>query len=160
MSATISHKDIKADIEYVRNQLDYLTQYQVKIVSKCKSLDRFVVKWKGLSKDELVYKEIERWVKCYNQLGSHLKTKVIPENEVQALQNQVFYFEFIKPSSVEEDGLTGVLRVCYQVIPAYRLLYNKKKTKKIKKQVAHFSELIASLNTLAYKIQAFYTDGL
>jgi len=155
-----SQKNIKTDIEYVKNQLDYLEQYQIQILDKSKSLNSFAVKWHGPKSDEAIYKEIDRWVKCYNQLGEHLKVKNIPEKEISVLQTAWSAFVFQKPTSYAQDGIKGFKKVAYTVFPFYRISYYKKKSKGIKKQILGFSKEITRLKTLAFKVEAFYMDGV
>jgi hypothetical protein len=153
-------KDIKSDVEYVKNQLDYLEQYQVRISDESTGLNSFSVKWNGPQEQELIYKEIDRWLKCYNQLGEHLKIKDIPDDQIKLLQADWVPSNFEKPTSYEKDAVVGFKRFAYTVFPFYRIAYNKEKSKLIKEQVVGFSYFVGLLRKLAYKVEAFYMDGV
>jgi len=155
-----SQKDIKSDVEYVKNQLDYLEQYQVKILDESTGLNSFAVKWSGPLEQEHIYKEIERWLKCYNQLGEHLKVKDIPDNQIKQLQSDWTPSVFEKPTTYKKDAIIGFKRFAYTVFPFYRIAYNKNKSKLIKDQVVGFSDIVGLLRKLAYKVEAFYMDGV
>ena len=153
-------KDIRTDIEYVKNQLDYLEQYQLQLLSKSKPLNSFKVKWNGPKQDEAIYKEVDRWVKCYNQLGEHFKVKIIPNEEIKALQATWSPLAFQKPSSLKEDSVIGFRKYAYKMLPFYRIAYNKAKSKQIKLQILKFSKAISVLKSLAFKVESFYMDGV
>jgi hypothetical protein len=153
-------KDIRTDIEYVKNQLDYLEQYQLKILSKSKGLNSIKVKWNGPKQDESIYKEIDRWVKCYNQLGEHFKVKIIPSQEIKALQGTWSPLSFQKPSTLKEDNIDGFSKYAYKILPFYRIAHNKAKSKHIKLQILNFSKAITVLKSLAFKVESFYMDGV
>lgn len=153
-------KNIKTDIEYVRNQLEYLKQFHVQILNKSKYLKSFSTKWHGPKKDEAIYKEINRWIKCYNQLADHLKVKNVPDEEVKALQSKLDVFVFTKPTNFNQDAVKGFKKFAYKALPFYRIAFNKEKAKQIKMQILSFSKATASLNTLAFKVEAFYMDGV
>ncbi|MFT6717444.1 MAG: hypothetical protein ACJA0Q_002099 [Saprospiraceae bacterium] len=155
-----SQKDIGTDIENVKNQLDYLEQYQLQILEKSKALNSFNVKWHGPKEGEPIYKEIDRWIRCYNQLGEHLKCKNIVEEQIKRLQTAWSVLTFQKPTSLKEDHIKGFQKFAYTVFPFYRIAFHKRKSKLIKRQILFFSKATASLKTLAFKIEAFYMDGV
>lgn len=155
-----SRKDIKTDVEYVKNQLLYLEQYQQKLIAKSKQLNAFKIKWHGPAESESIYKEVDRWVKCFNQLGEHLAGKEIPDDAIKQLQSGWGVLVFNKPSTVEEDQIKGIKKIAYAALPFYRIALNKKKVKSIMGQIKAFSDRASVLKNLAYKVEAFYMDGL
>lgn len=155
-----SVRNIKSDLEYVQNQVAYLEKFQIKIQTALKPLSSFSRKWNGLKEEELVYKEIDRWLKCYQQLHAQLKIKVLSDIEVQKLITSLPEVAFVKPTSLKEDNLTGLKKVLYMVIPPYRIAYNKKKIRLVKKQVLDFAAYMKLVKSLSFKIEAYYMDGV
>jgi hypothetical protein len=155
-----NQKDILTDVEYVKNQLAYLEGYQVQILTKSNYLNSFSSKWNGLKEDEVIYKEIDRWLKCYNQLSTHLKVKVIPDEEVKVSQSVLEPFVFYKPVSSAQDNLKGFSKFGYSALPFYRIAFNKRNIKVIKNQILNFKQATTLLKSLAFKVEAFYMDGV
>lgn len=153
-------RNIKSSFEYVQNQVAYLEKFQLKIQSAIKLLSSFSKKWNGLQDDELVYKEIERWVKCYQQLHQQLKIKVLTDVEIQKLITSLPEVTFVKPTLTHEDNLKGVKKVLYTAIPPYRIAYNKKKIGLVKKQVQDFASYMKLVRSLSFKIEGYYMDGV
>lgn len=156
----MTSRNIKTELEYVQNQVAYLEKYQVKIQDALRPLNTFSRKWNGLGKEELVYKEIDRWLKCYEQLSSQVKMKQLSDETLQALIHQLPAVKFVKPTNFNEDAIKGVKGFLYKVLPPYRIAYNKRKIKEVKTQVASFAQFLKEMKSLSYKIEAYYMDGV
>lgn len=152
--------NIRQDVEFVKNQLEYMRKYQLQIFASLKPLNSFAKKWKGLKEEEEVYVQIQRWVKCHNQLWKHLSEKTVNDKEVIALLSELAPVTFERPSIVQEDSLKGVKLFFYRVLPFYRINYHKKKIKYVSGQVSNYSRHLELLKKVSFKIESHYLDGL
>ncbi len=156
----MSLTNIRSGIENVNNQVEYLENFQVKIYSALEELNSFSKKWSGLVESEDVYFQIDRWLKCYDQLSEQLKTRDFNDREITELKGKLSAVRFSRPSTTSEDTLKGFRSFSYKVFPFYRIHYNKKKIKSVLQQMQEFSIQLKSLKTLSFKIEAFVMDSV
>ena len=156
----MSLTNIRSGIENVNNQVEYLENYQVKIYRALDELNCFSKKWGGLVESEEVYFQIDRWLKCYDQLSEQLKSRDFNDKEITELKRKLLAVQFTRPSTTKEDALKGFKSFSYKVFPFYRIHYNKKKIKSVQEQMQSFSIQLKSLKTLSFKIEAFVMDSI
>lgn len=152
--------DIKKDIEYVNTQIIYLETYILKIKNVLSKLKSFGKYWNGPTKQELIYKEINGWLINYGKLKKHLEGKVINDIEVNRMLADLPNLSFEIPTSFQEDKVTGIKSLAYQIVPPFRLSYNSKKVKEIISQVDAFETALMKMKSLSFKIEGYYMDGV
>lgn len=153
-------RDIKKDVEYIFTQLDYLKKYDKKIADEVRQIKSLSKYWSGFREDEPIYQEIARWLKCYESLRNHISSKSFSENEIHELIDDLTELSFDKPSTTKEDELKGMARFAYYAVPGVRLIKNKKKIKGVVNQHKNYQNKLKLLNTLAFKIEAYYFDDI
>lgn len=158
----MSKLTIEKDIEFIKNQVNYLLTFQKKINNAYSELKAFSTYWKGPGEDEAVYTEINRWLKCYTQLKEYLSDKEVIDAELNDKLKQLPGLSFEKPvsSSVEITKKGGGAKFMYSVFPPYRISFNKKQVKRIGEQIDDYRLWVEKLRKLSYRIESVYTDGI
>lgn len=158
----MSELTIEKDIEFIKNQVNYLDSFQKKITKALAELQTFSVYWKGVGEEERSYVEIDRWLKCYTQLKDHLSNKDVIDTSLKAELNLLPSLIFEKPMNSQDEIKTksGGVKFLYAAFPPFRIRFNKKKVKGIKKQIAEYKNWVDKLRKLSYKIESLYTDGI
>lgn len=157
----MSQLTIEKDIEYIKNQVNYLDTFQQRIFKALKELKNGS-SWKGLSGDEPIYADINRWLKNYSTLKNHLYQKEVIDDELRSSLSKLPQLVFNKPLSTKDflSKKGGFARFMYSVIPPYRTGFNKKRVKEIEKQLSEYKSWGDKLRKLSFKIESVYTDGI
>tara|TARA_B100001094_G_C18127779_1_gene770452 strand:- start:1022 stop:1495 length:474 start_codon:yes stop_codon:yes gene_type:complete len=157
----MSQLTIEKDIEYIKNQVNYLDTFQQRISKALKELKNGS-SWKGLSSDEPIYSAINRWLKSYTTLKNHLYQKDVIDKELKASLSKLPQLVFSKPLStkdqLKEKG--GFIRFMYSIVPPYRTSFNRRRIKEIENQLLEYKEWGGKLRKLSFKIESVYTDGI
>ncbi len=157
----MSQLTIEKDIEYIKNQVNYLDAFQQKIFKALKDL-KSVSSWKGLSGDELIYTDINRWLKSYLTLKNHLYQKEVIDSDLKYALSKLPELEFTKPLSTKEylNSKGAFFKFIYLAIPPFRTGFNKKGVKEVEKQLLEYKSCGEKLRKLSFKIESVYTDGI
>ena len=157
----MSQLTIEKDIEYIKNQVNYLDTFQKRIAQALKELKSGSV-WKGLSSDEPIYLDINRWLKSYSTLKMHLYQKDVIDKELRDSLSKLPQLVFKKPlstkDSLKEKG--GFTKFLYSIVPPFRTGFNKRRVKEIEKQLLEYKEWGEKLRKLSFQIERVYTDGI
>lgn len=158
----MSELTIEKDIEFIKNQVNYLDTFQKKITVAFSKLENLSTYFKGPQQDERVYIEIDRWLKCYLQLREHLTKKNIIDDGLKKEFGELPLLNFIKPTisenEIKEKG--GAAKMLYSIFPPYRISYNKKKVKQIKTQINEYKHWVEKMRKLSFNIERVYTEGI
>ena len=152
--------DIKKDLEFVETQLQYLDKYLTKVEAAERKYRGGGRWWKGPSAKHELYDEIERWLKSYRRLEDHMKRKMIADHEIAGALAQIPSLNFVRPLHVDEEGVKGFKKFSYTVVPFYRASINNKKIKAISDQVKQYQLAFSLIKKAAFKIEAYYMDGV
>ena len=130
----MSQLTIEKDIEFIKNQVNYLDTFQQRIFKALKDL-KSGSSWKGLSGDESIYIDIDRWLKSYTTLKDHLYQKEVIDEELKESLSKLPQLVFTKPLSTKEflKKKGGFTRFMYAAMPPFRTGFNKKRVKDTKK---------------------------
>lgn len=158
----MSKLTIEKDIEFIKNQVNYLLTFQKKINNAFTDLKSFSTYWKGPGEEEAVYTEISRWLKCYQQLKAYLSDKEVIDAELNQQLKELPSLTFVKPVDSKEEisKAGGGKKFMYTVLPPYRISFNKKKVKAIESQIVDYKLWVDRLRKLSYQIESVYTDGI
>ena len=99
--SSMSQLTIEKDIEFIKNQVNYLDTFQQRIFKALKDL-KSGSSWKGLSGDESIYIDIDRWLKSYTTLKDHLYQKEVIDEELKESLSKLPQLVFTKPLSTKE----------------------------------------------------------
>jgi len=157
----MSHLTIEKDIEYIKNQVNYLDTFQQKIFKALKVL-KSGSSWKGLQSDEPIYADINRWLKSYSTLKNHLYQKEIIDEGVRQSLSGLPQLVFNKPLSTKDllKQKGGFIKLLYAVLPPYRTSFNRKRVKEIESQLLEYKTWGEKLRKISYRIESVYTDGI
>jgi aminopeptidase C len=157
----MSHLTIEKDIEYIKNQVNYLDTFQQRISKALKEL-KSGSSWKGISSDEQIYVAINRWLKSYTLLKNHLYQKDVIDIQLKKSLNKLPQLVFSKPLSTKEylKQKSAFTKLMYAAIPPYRTGFNRKRVKEIELQLLEYKEWGEKLKKLSFKIESVYTDGI
>ncbi len=157
----MSQLTIEKDIEYIKNQVNYLDTFQQRIFKALKQL-KSGSSWKGISGDEPIYADINRWLKSYTTLKNHLYQKEVIDDELRSSLSKLPQLVFNKPDSTKDflKKKGGFTRFMYTTIPPFRKGFNKKRVKEIEKQLTEYKTWGEQLRKLSFKIESVYTDGI
>ena len=157
----MSQLNIEKDIEFIKNQVNYLDTFQQRIFRALKDL-KSMSSWKGLLGDELIYTDIDRWLKSYSILKNHLYKKEVIDEELKSELNSLPQLKFEKPLSTKDflKRKGGFTRFMYIIIPFFRTSVNKKRVKEIESQLLNYKNWGDQLRKLSFQIESVYTDGI
>lgn len=157
----MSQLTIEKDIEYIKNQVNYLDTFQQRIFKALKEL-KSGSSWKGLSGDETIYADINRWLKSYSTLKNHLYQKDVIDDDLRGALSKLPQLVFSKPLSTKDflKQKGGFVKFMYAVIPPYRTTFNKRRVKEVEKQLKEYKNWGEQLRKLSFKIESVYTDGI
>jgi len=157
----MSKLTIEKDIEFIKNQVNYLDTFQQKNFKALKEL-KSISSWKGLLGDELIYTDIDRWLKSYSILKNHLYNKEVIDEVLRSKLNNLPHLDFEKPLSTKDflKSKGGFTRFMYAVIPFFRTSTNKKRVKEIESQLKSYKKWGDLLRKLSFQIESVYTDGI
>ena len=157
----MSQLTIEKDIEFIKNQVNYLDTFQQRIFKALKEL-KSMSSWKGLLGNELIYADIDRWLKSYSTLKNHLYQKEVIDEELKSKLNNLPQLDFEKPLSTKDflKSKGGFTRFMYAVIPFFRTSINKKRVKEIEDQLLKYKNWGDQLRKLSFQIESVYTDGI
>ncbi|MBO73139.1 MAG: hypothetical protein CMD35_05910 [Flavobacteriales bacterium] len=157
----MSQLTIEKDIEFIKNQVNYLDTFQQKNFDALKDL-KSISSWKGLLKDELIYIDIDRWLKSYSSLKNHLSEKEVIDEELKARLSELPHLNFEKPLSTKEflKSKGAFSRFLYVILPFFRVNLNKNRVKEIEKQLVNYKQWGGQLRKLSFQIERVYTDGI
>tara|TARA_B100000674_G_scaffold57075_1_gene39775 strand:- start:18008 stop:18481 length:474 start_codon:yes stop_codon:yes gene_type:complete len=157
----MSQLTIEKDIEFIKNQVNYLDTFQQRIFKALKEL-KSMSSWKGFRGDEFIYADIDRWLKSYSTLKSHLCQKEVIDEELKSKLNNLPQLDFEKPLSTKDflKSKGGFTRFMYVVIPFIRTSINKKRVKEIESQLLSYKNWGEKLRKLSFQIERVYTDGI
>lgn len=157
----MSQLTIEKDIEYIKNQVNYLDTFQQRISKALKEL-KSVSSWKGISSDEQIYDAINRWLKSYTTLKNHLYQKDVIDIQLKKSLSKLPQLIFNRPLSTKEHlkGKSAFIRFLYTTIPPYRAGLNRGRVKEIEMQLLEYKEWGEKLKKLSFKIESVYTDGI
>jgi len=158
----MSKLTIEKDIEFIKNQVNYLVTFQKKINKAFGELQSYPTYWNGPEQEEAVYVEINRWLKCYSQLRVYLSDKEVIDSDLRVSLDSLPALGFIKPSKSDDDILKKgtVSKFMYKAVPPYRISFNKKKVKEIETQIINYKVWIEKLRKLSFRIESVYTEGI
>jgi len=158
----MSRLTIEKDIEFIKNQVNYLGTFQQKINKAFGELQSYSTYWNGPEQEEAVYIEINRWLKCYTQLRKYLSDKEVIDSELKLSIESLPVLGFVKPSRSEEDILKkgSVSKFMYKTVPPYRISFNKKKVKEIEIQIVNYKVWVEKLRKFSFRIESVYTEGI
>jgi hypothetical protein len=158
----MSQLTIEKDIEYIKNQVNYLDTFQKRIFNALKELKGGSTYWKGITGDETIYVEINRWLKSYSTLKNHLYQKEVIDPELRSALNNLPQLVFTKPiASIEVlKGKGSFIKFMYKAMPPYRIQFNKKRVLEIEGQLNEYKNRADQLRKLSFKIESVYTDGI
>ena len=152
--------DIKKDLEFVQTQLHYLDKYLSKVEAAEKRYSGGGRWWTGPALKHELYDEIERWLKSYNRLEDHMKKKLIADSEITSAIAGIPSLSFVRPLHVSEEDVKGFKKFSYLIFPFYRAWLNKRKIKMLTKQVRQYQFAFALIKKAAFRIEAYYLDGV
>ena len=157
----MSQLTIEKDIEFIKNQVNYLDTFQKRIFSALKDL-KSVSYWKGVLGNELIYKDIDRWLKSYSTLKNHLSEKEVIDEGLKADLKKLPKLNFEKPLSTSEylKSKGGFIRFLYVAVPFFRTNLNKKRVKEIENQLLRYKTWGNQLRKLSFQIERVYTEGI
>ncbi|MAS52670.1 MAG: hypothetical protein CMD20_05655 [Flavobacteriales bacterium] len=157
----MSQLTIEKDIEFIKNQVNYLDTFQQRIFKALKEL-KSMSSWKGLLGDELIYADIDRWLKSYSTLKNHLCQKEVIDEGLESKLNNLPQLDFDKPLSTKDflKSKGGFTRFMYAVIPFFRTRTNKKRVKEIENQLLNYKNWGDQLRKLSFQIERVYTEGI
>lgn len=157
----MSQLTIEKDIEYIKNQVNYLDTFQQRISKALKEL-KSVSSWKGISSDEQIYDAINRWLKSYTTLKNHLYQKDVIDIQLKKSLSKLPQLIFNRPLSTKEHlkEKSAFIRFLYTTIPPYRAGLNRGRVKEIEMQLLEYKEWGEKLKKLSFKIESVYTDGI
>lgn len=158
----MSRLTIEKDIEFIKNQVNYLDTFQKRIAKALKELKSKGVYRKGFLGDEAVFTDVNRWLKSYATLKNHLAQKEVIDEELRSSLQLLPQLIFNKPEKskvlVAEKG--GFVKFLYAAFPPYRKAFNKKIFKEVEDQISEHKKWGDKLRKLSYKIESVYTDGI
>ena len=152
---------IEKDIVFIKNQVNYLDTFQQKIFVALKDL-KSISYWKGVLDNELIYNDIDRWLKSYSTLKTHLSEKEVIDdslrNELKKLPN--LYFN--KPLSTRDflNRKGTFTRFLYLIVPFYRTNLNKRRVKEIENQLLGYKTWGNELRKLSFQLERVYTEEI
>tara|TARA_Y100000589_G_C26895477_1_gene523965 strand:- start:10 stop:483 length:474 start_codon:yes stop_codon:yes gene_type:complete len=157
----MSQLNIEKDIEFIKNQVNYLDSFQKRIFKALKDL-KSISYWKGLLGNELIYEDIDRWLKSYSTLKIHLSEKEVINEELKAELKKLPKLSFEKPLSTSEflKNKGRFVRFLYVVLPFFRTNINKKRVKEIENQLLSYKTWGNQLRKLSFQIEQVYTEGI
>lgn len=157
----MSHFTIEKDIEFIKNQVNYLETFQKRIFVALKDL-KSVSSWKGVLGNELIYKDIERWLKSYSTLKNHLSEKEVIDEDLRIELKKLPKLDFEKPLTTSAFlKISGAsTRFLYFVVPFFRTSLNKKRVKEIENQLLGYKVWGNELRKLSFQIERVYTEGI
>ena len=157
----MSKLTIEKDIEFIKNQVNYLDTFQQRIFKALKEL-KSMSSWKGLMGDELIYADIERWLKSYSTLKNHLRQKEVIDEDLKYKLKNLPQLDFEKPLSTKDflKNKGVLIRFMYIVVPFIRTGINKKRVKEIESQLLNYKTCGEKLRKLSFKMESVYTDSL
>lgn len=158
----MSRLTIEKDIEFIKNQVNYLDTFQKRIYTALTDLKNKGVYWKGFTGDELIFTEINRWLKSYATLKNHLTQKEVIDEELRKSLTELPQLVFTKPeqSKVLLQKKGGAAKFFYTVFPPYRKSFNRKIFKGVEAQITEHKKWGEKLRKLSFKIESVYTDGI
>lgn len=158
----MSRLTIEKDIEFIKNQVNYLVTFQQKINKAFGELQSYSTYWNGPEQQEAVYVEIDRWLKCYTQLKEYLSDKEVINDDLKVDVNNLPALVFVKPTKSSDDLASkgGFVKFIYAIFPPYRISFNKKKVKQIETQIVNYKVWVEKLRKLSFRIESVYTDGI
>jgi hypothetical protein len=150
--------DIKKDIEFIDNQVNYLERYHESLLKEWRRVKG--AKWSGIAEDDLIYMQLDRWIKFYEDLKIHLQKKSFAEEEMNTSISKLPSLFYTKMRSFEEDEASKFKRVISTLLVFPRKLHYKKKLAELKLLIDQMGEQVYSLKKLRYKIEGYYFDDL
>jgi hypothetical protein len=152
---------IEKDIEFIKNQVNYLDTFQQRIFEALKDL-KSMSSWKGFSGNELIYTDIDRWLKSYSTLKNHLSEKEVIDDSLRVELKKLPKLDFEKPIStidfLKRKG--GLIRFLYVVVPFFRTNLNRGRVKEIENQLLSYKNWGEQLRKLSFKIERVYMEGI
>lgn len=158
----MSSLTIEKDIEFIKNQVNYLDTFQKRISKAVLSFKKIGIYKKGFEGDELIFTEIKRWLKSYSTLKTHLIEKKIIDAEIREALIKLPDLTLIVPekskSLIAEQG--ALAKLSYSIFPFYRTNFNKKQIKLVKNQIEEYEKWGNALRKISYGIERVYTEGI
>lgn len=157
----MTHLTIEKDIEFIKNQVNYLDTFQQRIFTALKDL-KSMSSWKGVLGNELIYKDIDRWLKSYSTLKNHLSEKEVIDDGLRIELKKLPKLYFEKPLSTSDflKRKGAFTRFLYLVVPFFRTSLNKKRVKEIENQLLDYKTWGNKLRKLSFQIERVYTEGI
>lgn len=150
--------DIKKDIEFIENQVNYLDRSHKGLIKEWKRVKGAT--WSGISSDDLIYMQMDRWIKFYDDLREHLSKKQFSEQELNDAIKALKGLTYIKMKRFDEDEPSKFKRTLYTVLVFPRQRHYKKKLKSLKSLIDKMGVRVYELKKLRYQIEGYYFDGL
>jgi hypothetical protein len=157
----MSKLTIEKDIEFIKNQVNYLDTFQQRIFKALKDL-KLISSKNGLLSNELIYKDIERWLKSYTTLKNHLYNKEVIDERLKSDLHNLPQLDFEKPQSTKTflKSKGRFIRLMYVIVPFFRKRVNKKRVEEIENQLLSYKSWGSELRKLSFQIESVYTDGI
>lgn len=158
----MSSLTIEKDIEFIKNQVNYLDTFQKRISKAVQALKSQGVYKSGFAGDELIFTEITRWLKSYSTLKTHLIEKKIIDTELREALLKLPELQLIIPENskvlIAQKG--AFVKVAYSIFPFYRSTFNKKQVNLVKGQIEEYKKWGNALRKISYGIERVYTEGI
>jgi hypothetical protein len=152
---------IEKDIEFIKNQVNYLDTFQQRIFVALKAL-KSISSWNGFSSNEIIYQDIDRWLKSYSTLKNHLSEKEVIDEDLRTELKKLPKLDFEKPLSTSDflKRKGGFTRFLYIVLPFFRTNLNRKRVKEIENQLLDHRTWGNELRKLSFRLERVYTEGI
>lgn len=150
--------DIKKDIEFIDNQVTYLERYHENLLKEWKRVKG--AKWSGIAEDDLIYMQLDRWIKFYEDLKIHLQKKSFAEAEMNESISNLPSLSYTKMRTFEEDEPSKFKRLIFTALIFPRKRHYSKKLKALKTLIDDMGLQVYQLKKLRYKIEGYYFDDL
>ncbi len=149
--------NIAEDIEYIRNQVNYLDNFSKKVDEESKRYFGFKNYWDGIPLDAPIYPHIDKWMVNYRKLLTHIHAQRY-EQEVMELVTALNEIQFNKPTLSTEDVKHFPLskKVLYFCVLPYRYYYNSAKVKQVKTKLNEFTEAMQVAKKLVLRLEQHY----
>ena len=157
----MSQLNIEKDIEFIKNQVNYLDSFQNRIFKALKEL-KSTTYWKGVLGNESIYEDIDRWLKSYSILKIHLSEKEVIDEGLKTELKKLPKLSFEKPLSTFEflQRKGRFVRFLYVAIPFFRTNVNRKRVGEIENQLLSYKAWGNQLRKLSFQIEQVYTEGI
>ena len=149
--------NIAEDLEYIRNQVNYLDNFSKKVEEESKDYFGFKNYWSGIPLDAPIYPHIDKWMVNYKKLVTHVHSHTY-ELEIMELVNSLNDIHFSKPSLSAEDVKTFPIwkKFLYFIILPYRWYYNSGKVKQVKIKLKEFKQAMEISKKLVIRLEQHY----